>query len=360
MPNALEGITMPPIIRLVRLVATILLGASLSGCYVLQQGLGQARLLLARKSVQSVLADSSVKPEAKAKLRLILEAKAYAENVIGLKKTANYEFYVQLSRNAVSYVVGAAPKDKLAAYTWWFPVIGDVPYKGYFDRQDALKEKQALETRGFDALVRNVPAFSTLGFLPDPVYSPFLQYDEVTISNIIIHETTHATLFLPGNASFNEGFATFVGNEGALAFLTSRFGSHSKQVQEAQDQMADNTLFTPFIHGLASRLNALYASPISHAEKLKAREAIFMQAQQNFNGAVAPRMHGGDFGAFGHNSLNNAVVISYLTYYNRLDRFESAFNKQHRSLRATVAFFKNQVAKAPDPEKYLDDYLARP
>ena len=332
---------------------------ALSGCYLTKQGLGQAQLLMSRKPVGEFVSAEGAADEIREKLQLIQEVKAYGEAAIGLKQTSNYQDVVQLDRDAVSYVVSAAPKDKLEAYTWWFPIIGDVPYKGYFDRKDAEALKAELEAEGYDTILRGVPAFSTLGWLPDPVYSPFLKYDIPTLSNIIIHETTHATLFLSGQASFNEGFATFVGNVGAQDFLKQKYGADSDEYRQATAAAKDNVVFTEFVQALSKRLDAVYESDMSREAKLAEREKIFAWAGEVFEREYQPRMQGHQFRHFPKGKLNNASLISYRTYYNRLDRFERAHAKLGARLKDTVVFFKEQVAKAENPEAFLDAFLAK-
>jgi predicted aminopeptidase len=321
----------------------------------MQQGAGQLQLLTRREPLDKVIATAT--PEQKAKLELIPRVKQYAEEAIGLRHTNNYEQYVPLDRDAVSYVVSAAPPDKLVPYTWWFPIIGSVPYKGYFNRADAVKLQDEMKAQGYDTILRGVPAFSTLGWLPDPIYSPFLGYDVPTLVNVVIHETTHATLFLAGQASFSEGFATFVGNEGALGFLTEAFGPDSAEVKAARAEVADNAVFTEFVQAISRRLEELYDGPATKEEKLRDRERIFQEAKDQFARDYVPRLRGHQFRHFPKSVFNNASLISYRTYYNRLDRFEKAYEKQHRDLKATVAFFKDEVAKAPNPEEFLDRYV---
>lgn len=342
--------------RLTLVLAALTAVASLSGCYITKQGAGQAQLLMSRTPVSKLMAADG-ETDVKTKLGVIQDVKAFGEYEIGLRQTSNYQDFVKLDRDAVSYVVSAAPKDKLEPYTWWFPIIGNVPYKGYFDKADAEALKKDLDAQGYDTILRGVPAFSTLGWLPDPVYSPFLAYDVPTLSNIIIHETTHATLFLSGQASFNEGFATFVGNHGALAYLKQKFGVQSAYYKDAEAAVKDNAIFTEFIQEVSAKLDTLYTSDRPRDEKLAERERIFTWAQTQFETVYAPRMHGHQFRHFPKKTINNAALISYRTYYNRLDRFEAAHTKLGGNLRKTVEFFKDHVAKAKDPEKFLDDYL---
>jgi predicted aminopeptidase len=337
------------------LVALIAAG-SLSGCYLTKQGAGQAQLLMSRKPVNELLAGPGETDE-KTKLALIQEVKAFGETELGLRKTNNYQDLVKLDRDAVSYVVSAAPKDKLEPYTWWFPIIGSVPYKGFFDKADAEALKKELDDQGYDTILRGVPAFSTLGWLPDPVYSPFLKYEIPTLSNIIIHETTHATLFLSGQASFNEGFATFVGNHGALAFLKRRYGAESAYYKAADDAVKDNAIFTEFMQDVSAKLDTVYKSDRPREEKLTERERVFAWASEKFETQYAPRMQGHQFRHFPKAKINNASLISYRTYYNRLDRFEAAHTKLGDDLKKTVEFFRDTVAKEKEPEKFLDAFI---
>lgn len=351
---------MPPVRPSSKLLLALLAALPLSGCYVLKQGAGQADLLWRRTPVSTVMADPKADAALRAKLALIQEAKAYAEREIGLRQTPNYDDMVSLDRDAVTYVVSAAPKDKLEAYTWWFPIIGSVPYKGFFDRADAVAEQEALKAQGYDTILRGVPAFSTLGWLPDPVYSPFLGYEPPTLANIVIHETTHATLFLAGQAAFNEGFATFVGNQGAQDFFAKTRGRDSAEYKASVAAVGDNAVFTDFVQEVSAKLDALYASAKPREAKLAEREAVFAWAKERFEGHYKPRMHGHSFRHFPGSAFNNASLISYRTYYNRLDRFTQAHARLGGELRKTVAWFKDTVAKADEPEKFLDAWLKAP
>ena len=107
-------------------------------------------------------------------------------------------------------------------YTWWFPVVGRVPYKGYFDFDLAKKAEETLYDRGFDVYLRPSPAFSTLGWFNDPLLSTSLRADTLDLANTVVHELTHNTFYAPGSAVFNESFANFVGARGSAWFFRSR------------------------------------------------------------------------------------------------------------------------------------------
>lgn len=350
---------MSPVRPSSKLLLAALLSLPLTGCYLVKQGAGQADLLWRRTPVTTVMADPASDAELRAKLALILEAKAYAEREIGLRQTTNYNDLVRLDRDAVTYVVSAAPKDQLAPYLWWFPIIGSVPYKGFFDRADAVAEQEALKAAGYDTILRGVPAFSTLGWLPDPVYSPFLGYELPTLANIVIHETTHATLYLAGQAAFNEGFATFVGNQGAQDFFAGTRGKDSAEFKASVAAVNDNAVFTDFVQEVSAKLDALYGSDKTREAKLAEREAVFTWAKARFEAHYKPRMHGHSFRHFPGSAFNNASLISYRTYYNRLDRFQRAHAHLGGDLRKTVSWFKDVVARAAEPEAFLETWLGQ-
>ncbi len=331
---------------------------AMTGCsagYLLKQGYGQASLLMQRESLEAARRDARLTPEQRDRLALVTAAKAYALDAIGLKRTGSYEDVVVLDRSAVTYVVSGAPKDALTPYLWHFPIVGAVPYKGFFDKADAEAEKHLLERQGYDAHLRGVAAFSLLGWLPDPLYSSLLKYQPSVLANIIIHELTHATVYLQGESSFNEGFATFVGNQGSLGFLRDRFGAKSAEVRYAEGALRDERLFTSFLAETSEDLRALYRSPLTTEEKLARRERLFAQAQARF--ALVP-FETDHFAGFGKTPLNNAYLMTQLTYQSNTELFERVYDRLGRDLPKFVRFFRDEVAKDPKPEAFLERWLS--
>ena len=105
-----------------------------------------------------------------------------------------------------------------------FPVVGRVPYKGFFDVQAAEREAAALRARGLDVCGPPVAAYSTLGWLDDPVTTPMLQQSDGRLAETVIHELVHATVYAASQADFNESIASFIGEEGRIAFFGARDG----------------------------------------------------------------------------------------------------------------------------------------
>jgi predicted aminopeptidase len=119
----------------------------LNGCgigFLWHVSMGQLGLLTRQQRVDTVLHDGTLSEEDQKKLRLALDVRQFAIDQIGLKADRSYTKFVDVGRPYVVYGLSAAPKDALKPYTWRFPIVGRVPYKGYFDKELALREAKIL------------------------------------------------------------------------------------------------------------------------------------------------------------------------------------------------------------------------
>jgi len=252
----------------------ISLSVFLVGCgnllYLSKLGWHQSLITFHSVPVQEVLGNEWVGREAKEKIRFIQEVKRYGEEKLGLTKTKSYSKYFEV-KGPVLYVITASEKDCLQLYQWSFPITGKVTYKSFFTKEGVLKEKRSLETKGYDTFIQEAGAYSTLGWLTDPIFSSMLRWDEATLANLILHEMTHATVYFKGQTDFNEQIATFVGNQGAIDFLCEKYGKGSKEVAGAIHDREDDLLFSEWIDQACQQLSNFYAREISRDEKLKGR-----------------------------------------------------------------------------------------
>jgi predicted aminopeptidase len=248
-----------------------LLGISLpllSGCqisYLVKSAYFQASLLSKRVPIEEALKDPKLTDEQKHKLKLAEEAHDFAESDLGLAHTKSYTTFVQLNRPYVTYVLSAAPKNELQAYKWWYPVVGSLPYRGFFDPESAKDEAEKMKAKGFDVYVRGVSAYSTLGWFSDPVLSSMLGYRDYDLVDTVIHETVHATIYIKSEADFNERLAVFFGNKGTQEFYKKREGPESKTLKDIASDHADEKLFADFIFKEIKKLSS--ASSRSPSQK---------------------------------------------------------------------------------------------
>ncbi len=331
-----------------------------AGCgkalYVSKLGWHQAFLTFRSIPIQEVLEDDQISAEAKEKIRFVQEVKRYGAERIGLKRTGSYSKYFEV-KGPILHVVTACEKDRLEPYDWTFPIVGKVTYKGFFTRLEALEEAQELKARGYDTFVRPAGAYSTLGWLNDPILSSMLKWDEGSLTNLILHEMTHGTVYFKRDCDLNEQMATFVGNDGAIDFLKQRYGSGSREMLEAVQAQGDDLLFSRWIDQACERLSAYYGQPISREEKIRGREELFLSLQKEFR-EMKTQFKTEAYRTFDEGPFNNAVLLAHHQYFHGFDNLERLYAYFDRDLRKVVMLMKKIEASGEDPSVYLDRWLA--
>ena len=331
-------------------VAALIVSAC-SPMYVIKAGIAEAKILRARQPLHEVILDPETDERTKAKLTFVVEARQYAIEVLGLEVGDSYTSFTQLDKDTLALVLSAATRDRFASKTWWFPVVGRVPYKGYFDEGDALRDQQELEDDGFDTYLRPTAAFSTLGWFADPLLSTLLRRDEVDLVETVLHELSHAHLFVRGQVGFNESFATFVGRVGAIEFFCNRQGGGPDTVKclRAQARWRDYQRFSTFIDGVVDGLQELYRdSTLSYDRKLEQRQGLFEGHLEDFANRVQPSFEAMTFQSFLVTPLNNATLMARMRYYHRLQDFQGLL-EETGGLRAAVEHLTGGVAGVDDP-----------
>ena len=171
----------------------------LSSCYETTQGLRYLSIRSKAESFDHALADPKTSPA----LRLLIErartARSFALTELGLWETKNYTSVVPLDADRLATVVQACAELSFTRHLWSYPIVGKMPYRGYFDQKEAEREAARLKLTGLDVISRPVDAFTTLGWFKDPLFSFMSSYGEADIADLVIHEMTHATIFLKGD-----------------------------------------------------------------------------------------------------------------------------------------------------------------
>lgn len=328
----------------------------MSGCqipYLINNSYQQARLLNSRVSVDKVLADPKVDAEVKRKLILAQDALKFGVEKLGLAPHKNYRTYVDLGRPYVTWIVQVAPAYEIKPHLWWFPIVGSLPYKGFFDEQGAKDEAAKFDVSKFDKAVRGVSAYSTLGWFHDPILSSMLRYEDDDLVNVILHESVHATVFISGHADFNERMANFFGNLGTQLFYESREGAESKTAKRVQLENDDHLIFSEWITKKVAELNEFYKTHQTPAEKTEKLKAV----QQEFSEKLLPQFKTAALNGFAKQNLNNAVLLNYTTYDQDLSEFSELYKKVG-NYGAALTFLKN-LAKEKDPQESLKAFVKR-
>ena len=348
--SALRGAKVLPLAPLL----VLLFSFGFSGCYVLKQG----TILLSYQSraepVEELLAKQDLDPGTREFLARVQDIRSFATGKLGLSANSNYTRYVELDQGHLAYVVSAADKVSFTPYEWSFPIVGKVPYKGFFRMEDAKEEAEALRKQELDVWVRTVDAFSTLGYFSDPLYSFMKTYKVHQLAELIIHEQAHATLYLKGQSQFNEEYATFVGREGARLYILSRFGETSPEYAALEAQEKDQKTFLEEVRRLIQILEDLYASPLSREEKLKRKAILIQEFQQEFLASYNRLFQTEAYKPFGKLAVNNAYLYLYRLYYPENHFFEQLYLKMGQNLPRLIQAAKGIKGKKGDPYSLLE------
>lgn len=311
------------VLALIVLLIVALAIATPIGRYLLRAAWEEGKILAHRQPIPSVIADPSTPAETRGKLGLVLAARDFAEH-LGLAAKGSFTTYTAVQHDTLVMVLGAAYRDQLRQYTWWFPIIGSVPYKGYFDFAAAERAAAKLRSQGFDASVRPASAFSTLGFFNDPVVSSSLHADSVDLANTVIHELTHNTYYAPNQAIFNESFANFVGSRGAEAFFRSR--GDTGAARAAAESWEDEKILGRFWTSLYETLDSAFqAHPTDKRARLSVRDTIFARAHEQLVDSLGPLLKTYPRDALIRARFDNASLLARRVYHTDLDLFDSVY-----------------------------------
>lgn len=306
--------------------------------YGFLQGSGQLRIIMNAKPIEEILDDPGFTHQQKSKIRLIQEVKAFAlEN--GFKATTNYATVYDQQGQVALWNLSACEKYGFEPVQWTFPFLGSFSYKGFFDLEKAKAERQELEDLGYDTRIRSVSAWSTLGWFRDPIMSNMLDRSDGQLAETILHELTHATVFVKDSLQFNENLASFIGEQATIRFLKRHFGDSSTQLVEYLHQKEDSDLFQEHILRGKDYLEDLYAD-FSHDQP--DREERKQEAIQHIVDSLdSLKFHQERYYELFNRQLpNNTYFMSFQRYYANADELNTLFDSLDQSIPKLLEFFE--------------------
>ena len=268
--------------------------------------------------------------------------------------------YKSIDKDYLVDVVQACEAVSFTPYEWSYPFMGKLPYRGYYERPDALAEANRLKKQGYDVIVRKVDAFSTLGMTRDPVYSFMVKYSPYELASTIIHEQTHATLWVKGQTDFNEELADFVGDTGALEWIAQAYGSQSPVCRSAQEEEADSEVFAAQIKALGKELTEVYDSTLSRSEKLARKAEIIGAFKKRLSDQAATLFRSPGYKKIGDLPINNAYISLYNLYTDDVPLLRSWYEKRCGSDLKAFMLSMEKLAKAGDVKNEMRQELPDP
>ncbi len=290
----------------------------LAGCnpaYLVQAAGGQWQLMKTRRPVAEVIADPATAPATRGQLEEATAAVAFAHTALALPDNGSYREYVDVGRSYAVWNVFAAGPFDLALRRWCFPIAGCVAYRGYFAEHKARAFAAGLAADGDDVHVAGAVAYSTLGYLRDPLLSSVLQLPGATAAALIFHELAHQRLYVPGDTVFNESFATLVEQEGLTRWLAERgewaalcrFGNGLERARQLRALLDE----------ARAELAAIYRSASPEAQRTAAKAAAFARLLGRYRMLRADWREPPYFDGWFEGDINNAS-LGALAAYDRL------------------------------------------
>ena len=318
--------------------------------YLARAAWEEGRILLRRQPITELVGDSTVPAELRQRLQLVVAARAFAIDSLKLAVGETYTSYVDVGRDTLLLVLSASRQDRLQVHTWRYPIVGVVPYKGFFNHAAARRAAADLEAAGLDVYLRSAGAFSTLGYFSDPLFSTAVDRDSMELVATVLHELAHNTLYVKSQTPFNESFASFVGYRGAEAFFRSR--RDTVDAARARARWRDEQTLDVFYAELSRRLDSAYAGARSPDAVQSVRTALFGWARNQLSGPVGQSLETYDWRWFVRRELNNAVIIAQRLYRLDLNLFDEIYLQNNANLAETIRAIQVRVFTQPDRDPY--------
>lgn len=307
--------------------------------YLFHQSYGQLFILTHTQSFEEFASENQLSEKEKQSLDLINEIKKYSVDSLGYKPTKNFTAVYNQNGAPILWVITTSSKFRIEPYYWKFPIVGEVSYKGFFDKQKAISEKNKLICEGYDVDLRSVSAWSTLGWFSDPVLSSMLNRRKGSLCNLIFHELFHATYYAKNSVDFNENLASFIAHKATIQFLRT----DTLELRSYLESHADNKIIDEHIAIELKELNRFYdkISGLGDDQKNIKKLQKLTQISLSFNSLklADPKK----IKPIQNNILTfkNAWFVDFNQYNGLQDSLEGVFNKfYHADLAKMVQSLK--------------------
>ncbi len=298
-------------------LATLGLGACLlwlSGCssvgYLYQSWQGQRALMARAEPIEQLIADPQTDSQLAERLRTASQIRQYAVAALALPDNTTYTRYAAVPGAYPLWNLFVTDELSLAAVLHCYPFFGCIAYKGYFDQARAEQAAADWRARGKDVYVAGIPAYSTLGWYDDPLFSSMLHWSNDYLAEMLFHELAHQRFYVKDDTAFNESYASFVGQQGLRDWLRAQ----GRAAHDSTGRKRERA-FIQLVLAARSELEALYQSTQPDAAKRSGKAAILAQLRSDY-ASLRDSEWGGD-NRFDHwfaADLNNARLLPFGLY----------------------------------------------
>jgi len=335
----------------------LLLSVALVSCetvgYYSQAARGQLTIVFGREDIQRLIERQDLSDELADKFARVMDIREFAESELGLPVGGNYSSYVDIEREHVVWNVFAAPEFSVESVNWCYPIAGCVAYRGYFSERSALRYAAKLEEDGLDVYTGGVDAYSTLGWFEDSLLSTVLNRADYQLAGLIFHELAHQLVYLPGDTTFNESFATAVEREGVRRWLAK--SNKDSNIAAALLDYDRQQQFVDLVTDYRDRFESLYQLDLN-ASSMRSQKLELQQMLREEYATLKQQWQGYEgYDGWFSRSLNNAQLSTVASYNDLLPFFVAVFEQSNQDF---SAFYAEVSRLANLPEQERDELVA--
>lgn len=334
------------------LLALVLNSLTGTGCYYTHLAEGQWTLWWRRVPLREAATASPIPPPLVERLRLVPQVLEFASE-LGLDTGNQYTRFVPWDGDRIITTVVATRPGEIEPAGFEFPILGTLPYKGFFDRESAETEAGTLRADGLDVCVVPVAAYSSLGWITDPVTGPMLRSarSDGEFVETLFHELVHATAYWSDDPGFSESIASFIGEEATIRFAARQEGLSSSgatlfPVREWARVRDDREVAAGLLR-FRRQLGALYEQTDSH-DRTARRTQLEEKARREL-AALPLAVRDADALARGVR-LNDACLALRGTYAGDSPQHAGVLDRLHGDLPAFVSRMLD-VARTENPRQ---------
>ncbi len=311
-----------------RTASALLAALFLTGCagpsYYWQAASGHFELMRARQDIGEYLAGASLSDPLAQRLEVAQDALLFAASELGLPAGDSYRSLAVTGRDAVVWNVVATPEFSLQPRTWCFPVAGCVPYRGYFTQAEANRAADGLRRKGMDVAVSGALAYSSLGWFDDPIIDSMLALPDARLAGALFHELAHQRVYVKGDTSFNESYATFVEREGVRAWLLN--SNAREELVQWEERLQASDQFQSLLLRTRGELEAAYASGLGPEAMRNEKSSAFDTLRLRYEQLKEQRWNGRDwFPGWVEKPPNNADLALANSYQGGVCAFRELY-----------------------------------
>ena len=335
-----------------------LLGAALllvglgAGCstfgYYAQSIQGHMAVMEAARPIPDVIDDPGAAEPLKQRLERVQLIRAFASSDLGLPDNGSYTRYADLKRPYVVWNVFAAPELSLQLKQWCYPVVGCAGYRGYFEQAAADAAAAELRSTGYEVNVAGVPAYSTLGWFSDPLLNTFIGGNEGQVAGLVFHELAHQVVFVGGDTTFNESFATAIEREGVKRWLDAR-GDDAARRAYAEFALR-RSQFLDLLLKYRNLLQENYSSGVPDEVKRARKQQLFAELKQEYSRLKESWGGFAGYDRYFALDLTNAHLAAVAAYNDLVPAFDALLAQSKGNMPAFYSEVK-RIAALPKAER---------